>query len=99
MDTAIDRSSPPSRQLLWLELRGIWELNVLAAYPLLRRAPRGDGHPVLVRPGLAVGTAALLRTSAEPSSNTPAIFRASKPWQWGCPCDPSALRRKLERSR
>ena len=100
MDTAIDRSSPPSRQLLWLELRGIWELHAFfAAYPLLRRAPRGDGHPVLVLPGLAVGTAALLRTSAEPSSNTPAIFRASKPWQWGCRCVRSALRRKLERSR
>ena len=54
MDTAIDRSRPPSRQLLWLELRGIWELQAFfAAYPLLRLAPRGDGHPVLVLPGLA----------------------------------------------
>ena len=54
MDTAIDRSRPPARQLLWLELRGIWELQAFfAAYPLLRLAPRGDGHPVLVLPGLA----------------------------------------------
>ena len=58
MDTAIDRSRPPSRQLLWLELRGIWELQAFfAAYPLLRRAPRGDGHPVLVLPGLAASDA------------------------------------------
>jgi hypothetical protein len=54
MDTVVDRSRPPSRRLLWLELRGIWELHAFfAAYPLLRLAPRGDGHPVLVLPGLA----------------------------------------------
>ena len=54
MDTAIDRSKPPSRLLLALEVRGIWELQAFfAAYPLLRRAPRGDGHPVFVLPGLA----------------------------------------------
>jgi pimeloyl-ACP methyl ester carboxylesterase len=35
-------------------VRAIWELQAfLAAYPLLQRAPRGDGHPVLVLPGLA----------------------------------------------
>jgi pimeloyl-ACP methyl ester carboxylesterase len=54
MDKAVDRSRPPSRLLLALEVRAIWELQAfLAAYPLLRRAPRGDGHPVLVLPGLA----------------------------------------------
>ena len=54
MDRAVDRSRPPSRLLLALEVRGIWELQAFfAAYPLLRRAPRGDGHPVLVLPGLA----------------------------------------------
>src|SRR6478736_6373712 len=58
MDRATDRSRPPSRQLLWLELRGIWELQAFfAAYPLLRLAPRGDGHPVLVLPGLAASDA------------------------------------------
>jgi hypothetical protein len=58
MDTSIDCSRPPSRQLLWLELRGIWELQAFfAAYPLLRLAPRGDGHPVLVLPGLAASDA------------------------------------------
>lgn len=45
---------PPSALLLALEARGLWELNAFfASYPLLRRAPRGDGHPVLVLPGLA----------------------------------------------
>jgi pimeloyl-ACP methyl ester carboxylesterase len=54
MDTAVNRSSPPSRLLLALEVRGILELQAFfAAYPLLRYAPRGDGHPVLVLPGLS----------------------------------------------
>jgi pimeloyl-ACP methyl ester carboxylesterase len=54
MDRAIDRSRPASRLLLALDMRAIWELPAfLAAYPLLQRAPRGDGHPVLVLPGLA----------------------------------------------
>src|SRR6201993_5057629 len=54
MNTAADRSAPPSRLLLTLEMRAIWDLQAFfATYPLLRRAPRGDGHPVLVLPGLA----------------------------------------------
>jgi pimeloyl-ACP methyl ester carboxylesterase len=54
METAINRSRPPSPLLLALEARGILELHAFfATYPLLRRAPRGDGHPVLVLPGLA----------------------------------------------
>lgn len=54
MDTAVNRSKPPSQLLLALEVRGIFELQAFfAAYPLLRRAPRGDGHPVLVLPGLS----------------------------------------------
>ena len=44
---------PPSRLLQWLELRAFVELSAsLALMPLLQRAPRGDGHPVLVLPGL-----------------------------------------------
>lgn len=51
---AISASSPPSRLLLALELRGILELQAFfALYPFLLRAPRGDGHPVLVLPGLS----------------------------------------------
>ena len=54
MDRALDPSRPPSRSFLALGVRSIWELQAfLSAYPLLRGAPRGDGHPVLVLPGLA----------------------------------------------
>jgi pimeloyl-ACP methyl ester carboxylesterase len=49
-----DPRAPPSRELLLLEVRAVWELGAFfAAYPLLRLAQRGDGHPVLVLPGLA----------------------------------------------
>jgi len=54
MLAATDPSAPPSRELLLLEVRAIWELSAFfAMYPLLQLAPRGDGHPVLVLPGLA----------------------------------------------
>ncbi len=44
---------PPSKTLQLLELRAFSEFGAsLALLPLLRRAPRGDGHPVLVLPGL-----------------------------------------------
>lgn len=39
-----------------LELRAPLELGAaLAAYPFIHAAPQGDGHPVLVFPGLAAG--------------------------------------------
>jgi pimeloyl-ACP methyl ester carboxylesterase len=41
----------PGVGLLLLEGRAVLEMAaLLVAYPLLRRAPRGDGHPVLVLP-------------------------------------------------
>ncbi len=44
---------PPSRTLLLLEMRAINEFGAfVGALPLLSLAPRGDGHPVLVLPGL-----------------------------------------------
>src|ERR1700759_4896775 len=44
---------PPSRTMMLLEGRAIHELGAfLGALPLLSLAPRGDGHPVLVLPGL-----------------------------------------------
>ena len=47
------RIAAPSRLLQLLELRVFWELAAgVAALPWLRLAPRGDGHPVLVLPGL-----------------------------------------------
>lgn len=59
------RPAPPSAWLAAAELpRAVSELTVLAASVagLLHSAPRGDGHPVLVLPGLLAGdpsTAAL----------------------------------------
>jgi pimeloyl-ACP methyl ester carboxylesterase len=47
------RVTAPSRLLQLLELRTGWELAAgIVALPWLRLAPRGDGHPVLVLPGL-----------------------------------------------
>ena len=44
---------PPSRTLMFLEGRALHEFGAfLGALPLLSLAPRGDGHPVLVLPGL-----------------------------------------------
>ena len=43
---------PPGLGLLLAEMRGIFEFNAsLMMSPLLLRAPRGDGHPVLALPG------------------------------------------------
>jgi pimeloyl-ACP methyl ester carboxylesterase len=47
---------PPSWLLLALEGRALFELGAsLISSPLLRAAPTGDGHPVLVFPGLIAG--------------------------------------------
>ncbi len=53
MDEEVNQPKPPSLFLTAVELhRAISELSTLpAAWPLLRRVPRGDGHPVLVLPG------------------------------------------------
>src|SRR5579871_1029576 len=46
------RLRPPGLGLLLSEMRGIFEFNAsLLMAPLLLRAPRGDGHPVLALPG------------------------------------------------
>jgi hypothetical protein len=48
-----ERLRPPGLALLLAEARGIFEFNAsLFLSPLLMRAPRGDGHPVLTLPGL-----------------------------------------------
>ena len=48
-----DDLRPPSAFLMMLEGRAFWELGAMvAATPWLRRLPRGDGHPVLVFPGM-----------------------------------------------
>jgi pimeloyl-ACP methyl ester carboxylesterase len=49
---APSRLRPPGLGLLLAEMRGIFEFNAsLLLSPLLMRAPRGDGHPVLTLPG------------------------------------------------
>jgi pimeloyl-ACP methyl ester carboxylesterase len=46
----------PGWFLMALEGRAPWELGAsLLATPLLKTAPKGDGHPVMVFPGLAAG--------------------------------------------
>lgn len=48
----------PSMALLALEFRAFWEFGaVLPAWPVLMQAPRGDGHSVIVFPGLAASDA------------------------------------------
>lgn len=58
-------AKPPSLGLLLIEGRALGELaTTYALMPLLRRGPRGDGHPVLVLPGFLasdVSTAPLRR--------------------------------------
>jgi pimeloyl-ACP methyl ester carboxylesterase len=49
---ASGRLRPPGLGLLLAEARGIFEFNAsVLLSPLLMRAPRGDGHPVLALPG------------------------------------------------
>ena len=58
------RVAAPSRLLQLLELRAAWEFAAgVAALPWLRLAPRGDGHTVLVLPGLVAsdGSTRILR--------------------------------------
>ena len=50
---APETHAPPNPLLLLLEGRAPWEFAALmAATPWLRRWPKGDGHPVMVFPGL-----------------------------------------------
>jgi pimeloyl-ACP methyl ester carboxylesterase len=51
----------PNALLLALEWRALWEFAALVpAIPLLKTAARGDGHPVLVFPGLAANDVSTL---------------------------------------
>ena len=55
--TSIDHPAP-SAWLLALEFRAPWELGaVLPSWFTLQRAPAGDGHTVVVFPGLSAGDA------------------------------------------
>ena len=71
MSVATQTLRPPSRTLMFLEGRAISELGAfLGALPLLSLAPKGDGHPVLVLPGLVASD-----TSTRP-------LRSSRPSGW-----------------
>jgi hypothetical protein len=54
MGDRVEEFSPPSRLLMLMEGRAVLGWAALhAALPWLRKAPPGDGHPVMVLPGLA----------------------------------------------
>jgi pimeloyl-ACP methyl ester carboxylesterase len=58
MSASSNAVEAPGAVLLALEGRAPWELAAtLAAWPLLHRAPRGDGHAVVVFPGFAASDA------------------------------------------
>lgn len=58
---ALEAPLPPSSFLMALELRAPWELwSVLPSWPWLARAPAGDGHPVIVFPGLSASDGSTL---------------------------------------
>ena len=70
----------PGLVRLALEWRAAWEYGAtLAAQPLLNRAPRGDGHPVLVFPGLVASDLSTrpLRQFLE------SLGYAAYPWEHG----------------
>ena len=51
----------PSLMLMAMEFRALWEFgSVLPLWPVLQRAPAGDGHAVLVFPGLSASDASTL---------------------------------------
>ena len=70
-------NQPPSPWLMALELRAFWEFGaLLPAWPLLARATKGNGHAVMVFPGL----------SANDASTVPLRHYLQslnyKPWGW-----------------
>ncbi|OYQ41035.1 alpha/beta hydrolase [Rhodoferax sp. TH121] len=56
-----DHHPAPNAWLMALELRAPWELwSVLPSWPALAKAPVGDGHPVIVFPGLSASDGSTL---------------------------------------
>ena len=56
-----DHQPAPNALLIALEFRAPWELwSVLPSWPALARAPAGDGHPVIVFPGLSASDGSTL---------------------------------------
>jgi hypothetical protein len=79
----------PSALLLAMEGRAMFEWASFAfAWPLLKTAPRGDGHPVLVLPGLCAGdnsTIPLRKFLAE-------LGYVAEPWRQGLNFGPARPR-------
>lgn len=66
--TSASLSKPPSKLLLLGEGRALWEAaSTLALWPVLQLSPKGDGHTVLVLPGLGAADSStkLLRSFLE----------------------------------
>jgi len=59
--TESGRIAAPPRWLFLLESRALVELGfMLGSMPWLKKAPRGDGHPVLVLPGFLASSASTI---------------------------------------
>lgn len=75
-----EHRTPPSRLLLALEGRALLEWSALIlGWPFLGGMPRGDGHPVMVIPGLMAGDASTwpMRTYLERAGYV------ALPWEQG----------------
>jgi hypothetical protein len=85
---------PPLRRFAVDQARAVRELALgRARRGLLRRAPRGDGHPVLVLPGLLAGDL----TTAPLRSFLRALCYDARGWRLGVNAGPTpALRQRLE---
>jgi pimeloyl-ACP methyl ester carboxylesterase len=89
----------PNALMLLLEGRAPWEYAaMLAALPWLKRLPRGDGHPVIVFPGLGAAdiTTAPLRSFLQDLGYSP------YPWKQGFNFGPrrgvlDAVRQQVQR--
>ncbi|MBN8504523.1 MAG: alpha/beta hydrolase [Burkholderiales bacterium] len=79
-ETMNEEIKAPNAWLMMLEARAPWELAALgAALPLLRRAPSGDTHPVMVFPGLGASDLSTL-----PLRNLlDSLGHRTQPWHQG----------------
>jgi hypothetical protein len=88
---------PPGRHLMALEaIAAPWEhASTLAWWPLLRMAPRGDGHPVLVIPGLGASDSSTLLLRQYLSQQGHATYA----WQLGANLGPQGGKLRALRQR
>ncbi len=90
----LHNSTPPAAPSPWLmplELRALWELGSLVpAWFFLRNAPKGDGHSVIVFPGLSAndGSAAPPMPITSIFSRTDGVVAWPASVQAPCPINP-----------